>query len=496
MRQMKKAIAALIALTVLLAVCPMAALAADTGKYRVISPVANVYKEADITSQQLCEVYADAVYEVARVQRGFGQITVKAAGVTGWIQMSHLVYLGEKPSGSVTGVRVVPPEKTQYIHETESIDLSGLKVYAVYEGGMQVTVIGYEVFADDMGTLGKKQVRVTYTPKEGGKTFTDAFTVEVVRYPVTKLTVISRPARTMYLEHEALDLTGLTVRLSYSDGRPEQMFSWEDIAADDHFTVSGCCGEAHGKRLEKGAHTVTLTYRYEDISSSFPISVTPRTLTALTIVRQPDSLVTHHRDRDPDISGLILKAEYDNGETEEIPAGDCEVICEPEKFILGENNPVEVSYGGKTVQLFYKLSLNDVTGIIAIPGKTSFTAGQPIDPQLKVQLTYADGTYEYITDYQMSEIDPEKKGSQNVIVTYGGYSDVFTISITTNHRLGDFNDDGEITPEDARLTLRAAVGIIRMAQVTFNAADVDKDNEVTPADARLILRACVGLEKL
>ncbi|MBQ6118056.1 MAG: dockerin type I repeat-containing protein, partial [Clostridia bacterium] len=83
-----------------------------------------------------------------------------------------------------------------------------------------------------------------------------------------------------------------------------------------------------------------------------------------------------------------------------------------------------------------------------------------------------------------------------VIVTYGEYSDVFTISITTNHRLGDFNGDGEITPEDARLTLRAAVGIIRMAQVTFNAADVDKDNEVTPADARIILRASVGLEKL
>lgn len=493
---MKKTITVLLVLAVLLSAFAPAVLAADTGKYRVISPVANVYSAADITSDRLCEIYADAVYEVSRVQRGFGQITVKAAGITGWVQLSHLVYLGEKPTGSVTGIRVIPPDKTEYVHETESIDLSGLKVYAVYEDGMQVTVTGYEVYADDMSSLGKKEVRVTYTPKGSGKTFTDSFPVTVVRYPVARLTVISRPARTMYLEHEPLDLSGLTVKLTYTDGRPEQMYAWEDIAADSHFTVSGCCGEAHGKRLEKGAHTVTLTYRYEDIAASFPITVTPRTLTSLTVVRQPDSLVTHHRDRNPDISGLLLKAEYDNGEVEEIPAGDCDVICQPEKFILGENNPVEVAYGGKTVQLFYKLSLNNVTGIKAVPGKLSFTVGQTIDPELKVQLTYADGTYEYITDYQMSEIDPEKEGSQNVIVTYGEYSDVFTISITTNHRLGDFNGDGEVTPEDARLTLRAAVGIIRMAQVTFNAVDVDKDNEVTPADARIILRASVGLEKL
>ena len=493
---MKKTITVLLALAALLSALAPAAMAADTGKYRVISPVANVYREADMTSEPLCEIYADAVYEVTRVQRGFGQLTVKAAGVTGWVQLSHLVRLEAPTDGTVTGIRVIPPDKTEYIHETESIDLTGMKVYAVYEDGMQVTVTGYQVFADSMHTLGKKQVRVTYTPKEGGKTFTAAFTVNVARYPVERLTVISRPSRTMYLEHEPLDLTGLTVKLTYTDGRPEQMYAWEDIAADSHFTVSGCCGEAHGKRLEKGAHTVTLTYRYEDIAASFPITVTPRTLTSLTVVRQPDSLVTHHRDRNPDISGLLLKAEYDNGEVEEIPAGDCDVICQPEKFILGENNPVEVAYGGKTVQLFYKLSLNNVTGIKAVPGKLSFTVGQTIDPELKVQLTYADGTFEYINDYQISAIDPEKEGSQNVIVTYGEYSDVFTISITTNHRLGDFNGDGEITPEDARLTLRAAVGIIRMAQVTFNAADVDKDNEVTPADARIILRASVGLEKL
>ena len=492
---MKRVIAALLALA-LLAVWPAAGAAADKGKYRVISEVAGVYYAGDITSQKLCEVYAGTVLDVTYISRGFGQVTVKAAGVTGWVQLSHLEYLGGEVSGTVTGIRVTPPDKTEYVQDTEELDLTGMKVYAVYDSGMQVAVTGYEVFPDTMNTLGEKSVRVTYTPKDSTKTFTDSFRVTVVRYPVTRLTLISQPSRTMYLEHELLDLRGMTVKLTYSDGRPEQMFAWEDVAADANFKIDGCCGEHQGCKLEKGTHTVTVTYRYPDITAAFTVSVTPRTLLSLSIVQQPDSLVTHYRDRAPNIGGLVLKAEYDNGEVEEVHSGDCEVDCDPSKFILGENNPVDVCYGGKSVRLYYKLSLNETTGILAIPSKTNFIAGQDVDPGLEVRLVFADGTYEKITDYEMTEIDKEKEGSQNIIVTYGEYSDVFTINITIYYRMGDVNGDGQIQPEDARLTLRAAVGFIRFTGMAFNAADADKDGEITPADARLILRASVGLEQL
>ena len=497
MERMKRMTSALLALA-LLAVWPAAGAAADKGKYKVISEAAAVYYAGDITSEKLCEVYAGTVLDVDYISRGFGQVTVKSAGVTGWVQLNNLEYLGADVDGSVTGIRVTPPDKTEYIQDTEELDLTGMKVYAVYDSGIQIAVTGYEVFVDAMDTLGKKEIRVTYTPRDGTKTFTDAFNVTVVRYPVTRLTLITLPSRTLYLEHELLDLTGMTVKLTYSDGRPEQMFAWEDVAADANFTVDGCCGEQQGSKLEKGTHTVTVSYRYPDISAAFTVSVTPRTLTSLTVVQQPDSLVTHYRDRDPNISGLVLKAEYDNGEVEEVHSEDCEVVCDPSKFILGENNPVEVRYGGKSVQLFYKLSLNNVVGIQVVPPKNpNYLAGEAVDlSDLQVRLVYADGTYEILTDYEMTEVDPEKEGSQNIIVRYGEYSDVFTINITIYYRMGDVNGDGKIQPEDARLTLRAAVGFIRFTGAAFNAADTDKDGKITPADARLILRASVGLEKL
>ena len=63
---------------------------------------------------------------------------------------------------------------------------------------------------------------------------------------------------------------------------------------------------------------------------------------------------------------------------------------------------------------------------------------------------------------------------------------------------GDVSGDGEVTAEDARLALRAAVGLETYAagSTQFLAADATKDGAITAEDARLILRAAVGLETL
>ncbi len=64
--------------------------------------------------------------------------------------------------------------------------------------------------------------------------------------------------------------------------------------------------------------------------------------------------------------------------------------------------------------------------------------------------------------------------------------------------LGDIDKDGSVTSADARLALRASVGLEKYTDGSeaFTAADVDHDGEITSADARLILRASVGLQKL
>ena len=65
--------------------------------------------------------------------------------------------------------------------------------------------------------------------------------------------------------------------------------------------------------------------------------------------------------------------------------------------------------------------------------------------------------------------------------------------------LGDVDADGQLTPGDARLALRIAVGLEREktpGSVAYVTADANCNDSVDPEDARLILRAAINLEKL
>ena len=59
---------------------------------------------------------------------------------------------------------------------------------------------------------------------------------------------------------------------------------------------------------------------------------------------------------------------------------------------------------------------------------------------------------------------------------------------------GDVNGDGEVTAIDARLALRASVGLEDFSDdpAAFTACDTDRDGVITAMDARRILRASVG----
>lgn len=60
---------------------------------------------------------------------------------------------------------------------------------------------------------------------------------------------------------------------------------------------------------------------------------------------------------------------------------------------------------------------------------------------------------------------------------------------------GDADCDGRLTPGDARLALRAVVGLELLPDYAAKAADTDADGSVTAADARSILRLSVGLSR-
>ena len=60
--------------------------------------------------------------------------------------------------------------------------------------------------------------------------------------------------------------------------------------------------------------------------------------------------------------------------------------------------------------------------------------------------------------------------------------------------LGDVDANGQAEAADARLALRAAVGLETLAGGSFRAADMDRSGKIDASDARAILRVAVGLE--
>lgn len=73
---------------------------------------------------------------------------------------------------------------------------------------------------------------------------------------------------------------------------------------------------------------------------------------------------------------------------------------------------------------------------------------------------------------------------------------VLPVTLASANILGDVDGDGFVKAADARLALRASVGLENLNETEKKAADADFDGVIKAADARLILRASVGLENL
>lgn len=63
-------------------------------------------------------------------------------------------------------------------------------------------------------------------------------------------------------------------------------------------------------------------------------------------------------------------------------------------------------------------------------------------------------------------------------------------------RPGDVDFDGRITSEDARILLRAAVGLEKLQRYQYSATDFNEYRPVVSSAARDVLRASCGLEQL
>lgn len=502
---MKRTASLLAAIILLFGIIPVTH-AYTAGKYIVTDDVVWIYSSPQITSEKTGEICKNTYIEITEIRNNtFGKTYIAQSGIHGWVPLEALRQVSAPEADeNIKGIVIDSlPDKVIYEDAREELDLTGIKVSAVYKDESTREISAYNVYAPEMKAPGEKTIRITYSP-DATNVYEAEFTVTVVRQKVKSISV-TVPPKAQYLEHEKLDLSLLSITTEFEDPSENTTLKYDEFRNNPDYTVTGCHGEAHGSILDKGTHTFTVSYKYPDISCSFTVDVTPRKLISLTIIENPEKMTVYSNKEIPALDGLVLEAAYDNGETQEVYHYDCTAVCDPEKFIIGPGNEVRVYFGELFVSLSFRYSVAQPKKIsIEYPRDEngnifpfSYLKGEPIDLSgIRVRLVYTDETYEYVSDYTISDINYNTTGSQNINIIYEEFSEVITINITPYFSKGDITGDGAITAGDARQALRASVGLTTLSGMTLFAGDANRDGEITAADARLILRASVGLENL
>ncbi len=457
-------------------------------------PQTDVLASPDPAADRVGEAYAGMLLAPGEERNGFYKVTLPETGVTGWVRASAFA---AEPTADIASIYIrTLPERLTYTEDESVFDSTGLSVWARYADGREAPLGSWTLLAPPLDSPGEKTV--TVTAGGGPNAPKTSFSVTVTKAPLKAMKLTSAPKQTAYIERQTPSLSGLAVTVSYTDGRPDRVFTAEEILGDADFTFVCSDGKAPDAPMETGERVVTLRCKYDEIACSFRFTARARTLTDLLIATPPDSAVVYSKTEVPALTGLTLTALYDNGETETLTPADCAVLCDPGSFVLGDGNPVTLLYGGKSVTLTLRLAQEIQTGVaVKTPEVLAFIMGEKIDLSgLKVYKVYASGRREETEDYTLSRIDPEMSGAQTLTVRSGEFSAAFTIYIQEFYRRGDVTGDGRVTAADARLILRAAVGLVTFGKKLSASADTDRDGRITAADARIALRAAVGLETI
>ncbi len=273
----------------------------------------------------------------------------------------------------VQSLSLVKPQKLSYI-EGQSLDLTGMKVTAVYNDGTSEIIEDF-TYEGYQPTIGTHTVTVTY---EECKV---EFTVSVVAKKMIGIQVTKLPTKLTYLEGEVFDPAGMVVTAQYNNGTSETI---------EEYNVSGY-DSAPGSKI--------IRVEYQGKSVTFTVNVRARSLESIEITKQPDK-TEYIEGQELDTDGLVVTAHYDNGTSEPVTGYST-------AGYTGEigMQTVVVTYQGKTASFSVRVIARIVTGleIQHLPNKTDYLEGDEFEPDgLVVILIYNDGSTEETNDYTLT----------------------------------------------------------------------------------------------
>ena len=362
----------------------------------------------DLTGAQIKVIFVsdDDYYEVipitADMVSGYestsGQkiITVKFNDTT----QTFIVKVNAKSLISISVTTM--PAKITYL-EGESLNTTDMVVTAYYNNGTN------EVVTPDSVT--------GYTSTPGTKTITVAYQGQVVTFTVTvnaksltSILVTTKPTKLIYLEGDSFNNTGMIVTAYYDNGTTEPVID---------YTVSG---------YSSTAGTKTITVSHGGKTATFTVTVNAKSLTSITINRQPTKTIYLEGDNF-DTTNMIITAHYNNGIIEVIT----DYTTDGYDSTPGTKT-ITVSYGGKTVTFTVTVNAKSLISITVTtkPTKITYIVGDSLSTSgMTVTAYYDNDTSATIFTGLTTRYDFNTAGTKTVTVEYGGKSDTFTVTVNS-----------------------------------------------------------------
>ena len=331
-----------------------------------------------------------------------------------------VMYLGKVAKYRITIVEkslvsieiVTPPTKTSYI-EGEDISLSGMTVKAVYDNGDVDN--DFKDYTVDLSKAPAFSAGSSATVTVNAGTVSDTFDITVTEKQLTGIAVTTAPTKTEYIEGQELDVTGMVVTATYDNGESKTTTA---------YTLDKTV-------LALGDTTVTVTSTEKpSVTATFAVTVVEKSLASIEIVTSPTK-TSYIEGEDIDLSGMTVKAVYDNGDVDNDFKDYTVDLSKAPAFSAGSSATVTVSAG--TVSDTFDITVAEKTllriEIDTLPTKTEYKAGETFDPAgLVVKAIYDNGEKAEISGCTFDKTELKKEDT-TVTVTFGGKSAEIKISV-------------------------------------------------------------------
>lgn len=209
------------------------------------------------------------------------------------------------------GISVTHAPTTTRYAVGSTLNTTGLEVTAVYSGGTTEVVTSDCVLSPANGaTLSDTSVSsisISYTDDDDN---TRTTSTPITVYGAASLAVTTQPTQTLYTEGDTLDLTGLVITATMTDG------TTQDVTSSCTFSP------ANGATLTVGTAAVTATYTLGNtVTTTIPITVRSATLSSIAVTTEPTKKY-YGINGTLDLTGIVITATFSDSSTQ-IVTSDC-----------------------------------------------------------------------------------------------------------------------------------------------------------------------------